>query len=178
MDAHKAKKELETSKSNPIPGLVIQTETKKKKKKSKSKGVAAVTEDLAKTTLSDQAPSKSKGVAAVTEDLAKTTLSDQAPSEKKQQTTNEKPKTQNEKSKTQNEKPKANPPTPEVANKQISTTDPLKRLKNLRKKIREIESLDKKIKSGEIKNPDKEMLEKVSRKAEIQREIKQLEANQ
>ncbi|OXU22870.1 hypothetical protein TSAR_006654 [Trichomalopsis sarcophagae] len=160
--AHKAKKELETSKSNPIPGLVIQTETKKKKKKGKSKGVAAVTEDLAKTTLSDQAPS-----------------------EKKQQTTNEKPKTQNEKPKTpnekpksQNEKPKVNDPPAEAANKQTSTTDPLKRLKNLRKKIREIESLDKKIKSGEIKNPDKEMLEKVSRKAEIQQEIKQLEANQ
>lgn len=154
--AHKAKKELEASKSNPIPGLVIQTETKKKKKKGKSKGVAAVTEDLAKTTLSDQAPS-----------------------EKKQQTTNEKPKAKNEKPKSQNEKPKANDaPAPEATDNQISTTDPLKRLKNLRKKIREIESLEKKIKSGEIKNPDKEMIEKVSRKAEIQQEIKQLEANQ
>lgn len=147
--AHKAKKELETSKLNPIPGLVIQTESKKKKKKSKSKGVAAVTEDLAKTIISEQ------------------------PSDVKKRSPNEKPKSQNEKSKITN-----NPVVSEATNKQISTMDPLKRLKKLRKTIREIESLESKIKNGEINNPDKEMLDKVSRKSEIQQEIKQLEANQ
>lgn len=147
--AHKAKREMEAAKSNPIPGLVIQTDTKKKKKKNKNKGVANVTEDLAKTTISEQTTSSKK------------------------QTTNEKPKPQN----TVQPKPN-NTASSQTQNKQISRADPLKRLKTLRKKVKEIESLEEKIKSGEIKNPDKEMLEKVSRKAEIQREIKQLEANE
>lgn len=148
--AHKAKKDAETLKTNPIPGLTIQPEIKKKKKKSKNKGVGSVTEDLAKITISESS------------------------------TTAKKPQVANEKSKTQNQKTKTvtAPTMTDLSNQQNSAVDPLKRLKNLRKKIREIESLDKKIKSGEIKNPDKEMLEKVSRKKEIQQEIKQLEANQ
>lgn len=126
-----ARNEFIATKTNPIPGLIIDvTETKKKKKKSKSKEVASITEGIAKTMISTESS--------------------------------------NNKSKTK----------PALSAKQVSTTDPLKRLKNLRKKIREIESLDKKIKSGEIKQPDKEMLEKVSKKAEIEQEIKVLESNQ
>jgi partner of Y14 and mago protein len=147
--AHNAKRDIEASKTKLIPGLVITPETKKKKKKNKNKGVANITEDFTKTSISEQS------------------------STKKQQTSNEKSKSLKEKTKMSNI-----PTTHETSNKQISTMDPLKRLKNLRKKIREIESLEKKIQKGEIKNPDKEMLEKVLRKIEIQQEIKQLEANQ
>lgn len=141
--AQKAKKEV--SKTNPIPGLVIQPETKKKKKKkSKSKGVNDLADDLAKTVINE----KSSLVL------------------KNEVTTNETSTTKNNTTLSS---------TPGV---QISTMDPLKRLKNLRKKIREIESLETKIKNKDIKNPDKEMLDKVARKTEIQEEIKVLEANQ
>ncbi|XP_058794609.1 partner of Y14 and mago [Phymastichus coffea] len=155
--AHKAKKDHEQSKTNSIPGLVIQPEIKKKKKKNKNKG----------------------GVPSLIEDLEKTSISEQI-------TATTKPRKANEKSKIDgklealNEKSKStvNTPIPVSLNKQISTVDPLKRLKNLRKKMKEIESLEKKIKNKEIKNPDKEMLDKVARKDEVQEEIKLLESNQ
>lgn len=67
---------------------------------------------------------------------------------------------------------------PGVPTEQATAVDPLKKLKNLMKKISEIESLDEKIRRGEIKNPDEEMLGKVGREYEIQREIEILEANQ
>ena len=54
-------------------------------------------------------------------------------------------------------------------------TDPAKKLRNLRKKLRDIESLEAKLSSGEIQNPEKEQLEKVSRKADVEQEIKELE---
>lgn len=146
--AHKAKKEQ--SKTNPIPGLVIQPEVEKKKKKKKGKG----------------------GVATITDDLARTSITEEPATTTKSQRASEKPK-EKEKSKSS-----ANPASHVAPNKQISVADPLKRLKNLRKKIKEIESLEQKIKNKEIKNPDKEMLEKVARKNEVQEEIKQLEANQ
>lgn len=55
------------------------------------------------------------------------------------------------------------------------TTDPAKRLKNLRKKLREIEAIEKKISNGEIKAPDKDQKEKVSRKPDVLSEIMALE---
>ncbi|XP_015603360.1 partner of Y14 and mago isoform X1 [Cephus cinctus] len=59
-----------------------------------------------------------------------------------------------------------------------ASVDPTKRLRNLRKKIREIEALELKIKNGDIKSPEKEVVDKISRKKEIQQEIKQFEAKQ
>lgn len=53
--------------------------------------------------------------------------------------------------------------------------DPVKRLKNLKKKLREIEALEEKIKTGTLKNPDKEQKEKISRKNEIIKEIEMLD---
>ncbi|CAG4959307.1 unnamed protein product [Parnassius apollo] len=53
--------------------------------------------------------------------------------------------------------------------------DPAKRLKNLRKKLREIETLEEKIKSGALKNPDKDQKEKLSKKSDIVKEIELLE---
>lgn len=59
---------------------------------------------------------------------------------------------------------------------QKTTADPQKKLKNLRKKVREIEALEEKIKSGALKHPEKEILDKVARKTEISKEIKRLES--
>lgn len=55
------------------------------------------------------------------------------------------------------------------------TTDPAKRLRNLKKKIRDINTLKQKIESGELPNPDKDQLEKIARKEAIEAEIEELE---
>ncbi|XP_053609689.1 partner of Y14 and mago [Plodia interpunctella] len=60
-------------------------------------------------------------------------------------------------------------------NSASSQTDPAKRLKNLRKKLRDIETLEEKIKSGGLKNPDKDQKEKISKKTEVLKEIELLE---
>nr|SVE85906.1 EOG090X0KVN [Daphnia pulicaria] len=56
-----------------------------------------------------------------------------------------------------------------------SATDPAKRLKNLKKKLKDIEALEAKVKSGELKNPDKDQTEKIKRKKEVIKEIKEME---
>lgn len=63
----------------------------------------------------------------------------------------------------------------ENTEKESQVVDPAKRLKTLKKKIREIETLELKIKSGDIKNPEKEMRDKILKKTSILKEIKQLE---
>lgn len=54
-------------------------------------------------------------------------------------------------------------------------TDPAKKLRNLRKKLRDIEQLRKRIESGELANPEPEQLEKVARRGEIEAQIEELE---
>ncbi|XP_043271150.1 partner of Y14 and mago [Venturia canescens] len=140
--AQKAKKEGQSTKTT-IPGMPAQVDSKKKKKKSKSKGNNTITEDLAKTTISEsEATIRTKN------------------------SVNSTPKPQSVVSCRQD------------AMGASHLSESMKRLKNLRKKIREIETLEQKIRDGVIKNPEKEMLEKVSRKSEIQEEIKLLESNQ
>lgn len=56
-----------------------------------------------------------------------------------------------------------------------SAIDPAKRLKNLKKKVREIESLEEKLKKGEITKPEPEQLAKIKRKNDLLLEINQLE---
>merc|ERR1712080_585763 len=58
---------------------------------------------------------------------------------------------------------------------QPTATDPAKRLRNLKKKLREIESLEAKMKSGDIKSFEPEQKEKVSKKDEVLKEIFALE---
>eukprot|EP00057_Strongylocentrotus_purpuratus_P034456 XP_795301.1 PREDICTED: partner of Y14 and mago [Strongylocentrotus purpuratus] len=53
--------------------------------------------------------------------------------------------------------------------------DPQKRIKNLKKKIRQIEELEAKIASGEVAQPSKEQLEKISRKDAFEEELNTLE---
>lgn len=52
--------------------------------------------------------------------------------------------------------------------------DPSKRMKNLRKKLREIEAIEEKITLGELKALEKEQLEKVARKRDVLSEMEQL----
>jgi partner of Y14 and mago len=56
-------------------------------------------------------------------------------------------------------------------------TDPAKKLKNLKKKLRDIEALELKIKSGEVK-PDKDQVEKINRKDALVEQIAELEAEE
>ncbi|XP_003704230.1 partner of Y14 and mago isoform X1 [Megachile rotundata] len=149
---HKAKQEaLLAAKSKTIPGVQVKTEAKKKKKKNKHKASEHITEELAKTTISE-------------------------PEQKKESLPqNNKPRVDT-KPVTNSQPP---PSKPNILNQsEASAQDPQKRLKNLRKKIREIETLEEKIKSGLLKNPEKEILDKLARKAEISNEIKRLETSQ
>ena len=50
-----------------------------------------------------------------------------------------------------------------------------KKIRNLRKKLKQIEDLEAKISSGELKEPQKEQLEKISKKAALLEEMKDLE---
>ncbi|XP_026670668.1 partner of Y14 and mago [Ceratina calcarata] len=147
---HKAKQEaLIAAKSKIIPGAPVKTEVKKKKKKNKSKTTEYITEELTKTMISE-------------------------PEQKKE------PLSLNNKSQS-----KSTPNNRILAIKtngpvqsENSVSDPQKKLKNLRKKIREIEALEEKIKSGLLKNPEKDILDKLARKTEIWAEIRRLETNQ
>ena len=56
-----------------------------------------------------------------------------------------------------------------------ATTDPAKKLRNLRKKLRDIEALEKKLDEGIISKPEPEQLEKVARKIQVENEIEELE---
>lgn len=53
--------------------------------------------------------------------------------------------------------------------------DPARKLRNLRKKLRDIEALEARLESGEIAMPEPEQLEKVSRKPNVMEEIAALE---
>lgn len=66
-------------------------------------------------------------------------------------------------------------PAPAPSTPSNTATDPAKRLKNLRKKLREIETLEEKIKIGSLKTPDKDQKEKMSKKNDILRDIELLE---
>ncbi|KAL6263448.1 partner of Y14 and mago [Pogonomyrmex barbatus] len=144
---HKAKLEALAAKNKVIPGAQAKTQEGSKKKKKKS---------------------KSKTVEPVTEGLSKITITE--PEFHKEAPTH------TDKILSVTKQITTNNVTKENLNATQKTTDPQKRLKNLRKKIREIEVLEDKIKTGALKNPDKEILDKVARKTEISKEIKRLEA--
>jgi len=64
---------------------------------------------------------------------------------------------------------------PRNSSGQPVATDPAKKLRNLRKKLRDIEALEAKLNSGEIENPEPEQLDKVARKQDVIKEISALE---
>ncbi|KAG9491532.1 hypothetical protein GDO78_000177 [Eleutherodactylus coqui] len=61
------------------------------------------------------------------------------------------------------------------ANIENTAAEKAKKLKNLRKKLRQVEELQQKIDSGEIKQPSKEQLEKLARRKALEEEIEDLE---
>ncbi|KAM9475871.1 partner of Y14 and mago [Clarias gariepinus] len=58
-----------------------------------------------------------------------------------------------------------------------ATTDKAKKIKNLRKKLRQVEELQQKVDSGELRNPSKDQLEKLGRAQALREELRQLEAD-
>lgn len=146
---HKAKQEALAAKNKTIPGAQVKTQegAKKKKKKNKSKATESISEGLSRVTITE--PEFHKEIPP--------TRSEKPQSNAKQATTNSTIKDSSNTS-------------------QKASTDPQKKLKNLRKKVREIELLEEKIKTGALKNPDKEILDKVARKTEVSKEIRRLEA--
>ncbi|XP_042909561.1 partner of Y14 and mago isoform X2 [Parasteatoda tepidariorum] len=65
--------------------------------------------------------------------------------------------------------------TNNIQKSQPVATDPAKRIRNLKKKLRDINALKLRIESGELANPEKDQLEKIARKEEIEAEIEELE---
>ena len=61
-------------------------------------------------------------------------------------------------------------------NSEDITVDPPKKLRNLKKKLRDIENLEKKLNDGTLANPEPEQLEKVRRKGLMLEELAELEA--
>jgi len=64
---------------------------------------------------------------------------------------------------------------PSQGQSQPTATDPSKKLRNLKKKLRDIEKLENQIADGTLKNPEPEQLEKIKKKDEIVAEINELE---
>ena len=58
---------------------------------------------------------------------------------------------------------------------EAAAIDPAKKLRNLKKKLRDIEALEKKLNEGTISKPEPEQLEKVARKIQVEAEIEELE---
>lgn len=59
-----------------------------------------------------------------------------------------------------------------------SAAENAKKIKNLKKKLRQVEDLQQKVNSGEIKQPTKEQLDKLARMGALQQELQQLELDQ
>lgn len=58
---------------------------------------------------------------------------------------------------------------------QASPADAARRLKNLRKRLAQIDALKAKMESGELANPDPDQVRKVQRREEVLDEIRELE---
>jgi partner of Y14 and mago protein len=94
-------------------------------------------------------------------------------------------KSKKKKSKSKTEEQAPPPPTTTTKTNANATTsatssssqqiDPNKRLRNLKKRLKEIDDLEKRIQSGELTAPEKEQLEKLKRKDEVEEEIEELE---
>ncbi|XP_056418347.1 partner of Y14 and mago isoform X2 [Hyla sarda] len=61
------------------------------------------------------------------------------------------------------------------ADTENAAAEKAKKIKNLRKKLRQVEDLQQKLDSGEIKQPSKEQVEKLARRKALEEEIEDLE---
>ena len=65
---------------------------------------------------------------------------------------------------------------PEAAGSSLGGVEVQKRLRALKKKMKEIDNLQAKIDSGEIKDPEKNQLDKLAKREQFEAEIEDLEA--
>ncbi|XP_021060937.1 partner of Y14 and mago isoform X3 [Mus pahari] len=56
-----------------------------------------------------------------------------------------------------------------------ATTEKAKKIKNLRKKLRQVEELQQRIQAGEVSQPSREQLEKLARRKVLEEELEDLE---
>lgn len=68
-------------------------------------------------------------------------------------------------------------PAPDDDPQQAATSEKAKKIKNLKKKLRQVEDLQSKVDSGEIKQPTKEQVEKLARAQALRDELEQLEGD-
>lgn len=69
-------------------------------------------------------------------------------------------------------------PNVKLEQKTQNTADPTKKLRNLKKRLREVESLEEQVKSGELIKPDPDQMKKINRKGDLILEIHELERKQ
>ncbi|XP_063228306.1 partner of Y14 and mago [Bacillus rossius redtenbacheri] len=142
---NESKARREKAEKSLIPGLIINADGKSSKKKKKKKNASSPVE-------------------AVTDNLSKTHLAAEAGSSPKSSSCSN-----------TIEPTAITPHSPEESKTNVgSPADPAKRIKNLRKRLREIELIEQKMSSGELKTLEKDQIEKVARKKEVLREIEQL----
>jgi len=65
---------------------------------------------------------------------------------------------------------------PPASSSSTDASDPRKKLRNLKKKLSDIESLQARLDSGDLKNPEPEQIEKLNRRDQVEAEILELEA--
>lgn len=142
----KLKRERQQAKLvNPIPGLMILPSTKKSQNTVKSQNESGTSASKKSTT-----KSKAKKTGDASASSAATT-----------------------KTSTSNDVKCLNSAMNSLA---LTPDDDIaKKLKKLRKKVREIEAIESKLSSGELKKPEQDQLDKISRKTEILDELIQLE---
>ena len=145
------------------PEFIAAHKAKKEAEAAKKAGIPGLNVQNDATKKKKKKKSKSKGTNSdkLADELAKTAISES--------------ETGKQLSLTNNSSQTAKSDQSDNIEKEAEAVDPAKRLRNLKKKIRGIDSLEHKIKIGEINHPEKEMLEKISKKASILKEIKQLE---
>lgn len=184
--AAEAKKTAQ-SRTNPIPGLVINPQdgkTGKKKKKKKTSGQGDLSDALSKASLNSEAMLSSNHVRDSLDVTAPDTEWKTAKGKgKRGGQAIEVPKSKGLASTSVAVTPSVTKPASKPATKpapaaqppaQTETpSDPVKRLKNLRKKLREIEAIEQKAASGT--KLEKDQLDKIARKSEIVQEIEDLE---
>lgn len=68
-------------------------------------------------------------------------------------------------------------PEPEGTDPTAAAAEKAKKIKNLRKKLRQVEELQQKISSGELKSPSKEQLDKLGRGQALRAELQLLEGD-
>lgn len=166
VNAHKGKKE--NFEKSPFSGIMVEEpsevaakSTRKKKKKKKADSADEVSEEVEQLHLSPEKEVPQKNTPPKT--ATQTNSSNK----------NEFQTVKTTKNPSQNSTTTKSVAEPSQQN-DTSMKDPAKRLKNLRKRLREIEAIEEKISRGQSKQLEKDQLDKVARKQEVVSEIEAL----